>query len=295
MSAAIAILTYRRRHALETLINSLRMHCPDAKIAVFEDCGNDETEEYLRQGASAGVYDHELIATRYDGFDYTAYIGERNLGVAGNSNRAIRWFETRTDCDQLVLCNDDVEATGDFPAVYAAAHKTFGVGLFCFCDFTAEEYLPVKIRHKGRVLHVLPRMTGMAMSLTRETVVNVGYFEASVFGRFGEEHVFYTHRVRQAGLQTVNGAEHPALDIPGVPLHHQEVASSIRPDERPELDAQATAAGKLAAARMVHMGPYRPFDLGVGKHAGAYAGAGIPTSSLVAGGYTVIDGYARLE
>lgn len=293
MPSAIAILTFRRGEALKDFMDSLRQHCAHYPVAVFEDCGNaDGTVPQLVATARLAGHDQELQAMRYEGFDYTAFIGDRNLGVSGNSNRALRWWaRDHPECDHLCLCNDDLLSQGDFPALYAEAHQFFSVGLFCFCDFKTEEYLPVKQAWRGRPIHLLPRMTGMMMSLTKGCFDKIGYYDADTFGKFGQEHVEYTHRARLAGELRVNNADQPCLDVPCDRLASQAVASSISPLEKPALDVQAQRALDLAVGRYRHASLYCPFSLGMPPLAGADGSVGIPTRALLASGYEAVPGW----
>ena len=123
------------------------------------------------------------------------YLGDRNLGVAGNSNRILKIFMDG-DWDHLCLCNDDIFVEGDFVDTYARAHQDLGVGLFCFCNFTVaspaisghpDTYKWTTYPMRGWKVKFLPRFTGIMMSVTRKTVEAAGYFDTS-FGQFGEEH-----------------------------------------------------------------------------------------------------------
>ena len=160
MSSAIAILSYRRGHALRAFMVSLREHCTGRPLAVFEDCGNaDDTCAWLKQSAKLVGPDQELAAELWEGFDYEAYLGWRNLGVSGNSNRALRWFERHPEHDHLCLCNDDLIALGDFPGAYAKAHAKLSqppatpLGLFCFSDLKNGQGGPDRI-YEGPVVTV---------------------------------------------------------------------------------------------------------------------------------------------
>jgi hypothetical protein len=283
-TTAIAILTYRRAQALRTFMTSLREHCPGYPVAVFEDMGNvDDTRRWLTQSAAFKEHDAELEADRWEAFDYTAFLGTRNVGVSGNSNRAIRWFlRDMPGFDHLCLCNDDLEAKGDWPAVYADAHRFFpALGLFCFSDWFDDESKFVPIRERGRVLRFLPVRKGAMMSITRKLLDRIGYFDAETFGKFGDEHNDFTNRAAQAGFMTVRGQPQHCLDVPCDLLAHQEAQPSISPIEKPALDRESASALSIASGRYPFTEPCRPFTLGgYSRMAGAYAGAGIHMYSL---------------
>jgi hypothetical protein len=272
---------------------SLREHCAGYPLAVFEDCGNaDDTCDWLRQSAKLAGPDEELAADRWEGFDYTAFLGWRNLGVSGNSNRAIRWFIRDTQCTHLCLCNDDLEARGDFPAEYATAHKATNVGLLCFNDWEDDENKPVVIRDRGRPLHLLPRRKGIMMSMTRKLVDRIGYFDAEGFGKFGDEHNDFTNRAAQAGFMSVRGAPQHCLDIPCKTLAHQEVPTSISPVDKLKLDRESAQLLQIACGRYAMTDPFRPFTLGgYARQAAGRDGAGIHVWSLRRLGYELVDGW----
>lgn len=191
MNSCVAIITYNRLHALKTLLCGLTKHCPDYPIGIFEDCGQkDGTETYLRNSQKAVQMSTEMDATEYSGShigpNVQVFLGDHNLGVTGNSNRAIHWF-MKSGCDHLCLLNDDLHVLGDFVNFYDKAHTDLGVGLFCFCDFTSETYRWLTVRSRGYTVKLLPRMTGIMMSFTKAVVDKIGYYDAR-FGKFGEEH-----------------------------------------------------------------------------------------------------------
>jgi hypothetical protein len=164
---------------------------------VFEDCGQrDGTERFLSQGRIAQPALH-LLAEEYlvnpenhGSAQFPAvsmFLGTRNLGVTGNTNRALHWFLTETDADHLCLCNDDLHVDGDFVRLYGKAHQDLEVGFFCFSDFTDPKYAFTTAQMRGYTVKFLSRYTGIMMSMTRELVEKIGYFDTA-FGAFGEEH-----------------------------------------------------------------------------------------------------------
>ena len=185
---AIAILTFRRLRALQEMLNGLAANCPDYRIGIFEDCGlRDGTSAFLARGPA--IDRDDLLATKHQfAYNIDAFLGKRNLGVSGNSNRAIKWFLDETDCEHLCLCNDDLHVLGNFAALYHRAHRDLGCEFFCFNDFwDSPSHRWIIARCRGYRLKVFPRMTGIMISTLRKTVNEVGYFDTR-FGKFGEEH-----------------------------------------------------------------------------------------------------------
>ena len=292
MSSVIAILTYRRAHAVRTFVDSILANCPNYPVAIFEDCGNmDPTFETLVPAGLTPTVNSELEADVYVAPKYEVYMGRRNVGVAGNSNRAIRWFMNHpSKPDRLVLCDDDLIAHGDFPKLYAEAHKFFGIGLWCFCDLPGDTYRTVEVRAKGRPVKIATRMTGMMMSITRAVIEKIGYFD-TYFGRFGEEHCDFNNRARIAGFLSLNGQPQPCLDIPCSVLTSQRVPSSIFDFDKGRLDNEAAMAMNAVAGRYACSSHYRPYRLFHGKVTAGNTEGGLPTYELERLGYELVVDY----
>ncbi len=288
MKSMITILTYNRVHALKECLDGLNKHCSRYPINIFDDCGNkDDTEKFLvgTPNSSAPIERRDdILATEHMGShlgqNVRVFLGDRNAGVAGNSNRAIKLFE-ESDCDHLCLLNDDLTILGDFVDFYARAHADLGVGLFCFCDFTSETYRWMTVKSKGYSVKLLPRMTGIMMSITRDVVNKIGYFD-SRFTQFGEEHVDYTIRARLSGMTPLNGVAQNCLDIESKPalLKHQEVETSVLGMDRQRADIEASAIMQQISREYSSTGHYRAFGINKPRTAGAYGRVGIPTANL---------------
>jgi GT2 family glycosyltransferase len=292
MKSLIAILTYRRLGALQTMLKGIAQHCPQYKCAVFEDCGQrDATADYLQQGRYPEPKP-ELMATEYipqipdesNYFNMDVFMGDLNLGVAGNSNRALKYFMD-SDYDHLCLCNDDLHVDGNFVDVYSRAHSELEVGMFCFCDFTHHEsYKWTTYPMRGWKVKFLPRFTGIMMSVTRQTVEKAGYFDTT-FGQFGEEHCDWTIRCRLAGGIRLNGQDMNCLDVETNTLRHQDVETSVIGIDRKLADEQAANAMQAASQSYSHRHFYRSFNLKTPPKAGGYRGAGLPVNKLLTCGY----------
>jgi hypothetical protein len=298
VKSAIAILTFRRLGALQTTLDGIFKHVPeDVPVAVFEDCANfDDTVGFLTERATALGCDDELEAAVYRWSadragtrEVTVFIGQRNVGVAGNSNKAIRWFERQEGYDHLLLCNDDLIVTGDFAAVYGQAHEALKIGLFCFCPVKlGEEYVGPVVKVLGHQVRMVPRMTGSMMSMTLALVKKIGYFDVS-FGRFGEEHSDFTNRSRFAGFIVLRGKTQHCLDIITPTLdYNYGMHSSVAAQEKKLFDKYAAQAMERVAPLYQTLSWYRPFRLLHASNAGAYGGVGIPVRMLEECGYTLV-------
>jgi uncharacterized protein len=266
--SCITVLTYNRENVLKIALQGLKKHCK-APVAVFEDYGfKDETRKLLAQGKCMSRPD--LEAEQFDGPDFTAFLGTANLGVAGNTNRALKWF-MESDCDHLLLCNDDFEVLGDFASFYAKAHRELGMGLFCFCDHEEPEYQPKVIPRNGYTLHLLPRPTGLVISVTREVIEKIGYFDVR-YGRYGQEHVSFNYRAGLAGFLTVDGEMQASIDVklPQVLLKNQNVFTAIEHAEIDEAYLLPFVHASKIKKRCEIEGVYQPFRLRRGSSANKY-------------------------
>ncbi len=293
MKTCVAVLTYRRLGPLKRLLEGLNANLSACPLGIFEDCANfDDTAGFLTVGAEPLGRDGELEAHAYrlGGVNRTAFLGTRNLGVAGNSNRALRWFMRQTDCDHLLLCNDDLIVEGDVAAEYARAHTTLKVGLFSFCDFKDPEYAGPVVKVLGIDVRMVMRMTGMMMSVTRAVVERIGYFDPT-FGRFGQEHCDYQNRAKFSGFSDLRGKPQMQLDIVSKTLRSSGDASSITPSEKRAFDQYSDEALRRTCAMYQTRAWYRPFRLLHGSRAGAYGGVGIPVGNLEELGYELVVDY----
>lgn len=301
MKAAVAVLTYNRASVLADMLAGIYEHGLDKKypIAIFDDLSQrDATAAYLNNDAVGHTDRPELMATQYHkNRNVTAFLGDRNLGVAGNSNRALKWFMEDTDADQLCLCNDDLLVMGDFVEFYGKAHVDLQVGMFGFCDFTHHaSYKWIDVRKRGYIVKICPRMTGIMVSLTRQVVEAIGYFDAR-FGKFGEEHCDYMNRARLVGFMNLDNMMQTQLDLHhhlvGEPekalIKHQEVQTSVTGVERQRADQEASEVMKLVCLEYRYRQPYREFCLHNPRYAGGHGNQGIPVEELRSGYSLVTD------
>lgn len=306
MKSAIAILTYRRLHALQEELKGIQQHCAHYPLAVFEDMGmRDGTSRFLSQGRVVkprpDLLADEMVMTpeavqaslseeeRLLGVEPNIpryFLGTHNLGVSGNSNRALKWFMEETDADHLCLLNDDLHVLGDFVSFYGRGHTDLDVGMFCFCPsggvYDHDSYRWVTVRSRGYAVRLMPRLTGIMISITRKLIQKVGYFDTR-FGKFGEEHCDFTYRCRFAGGIRLEGQDQGCLDLePPTPLlRHQEVETSVTGIDRQKANTEASLAMREASKRYSHEHYYQPFRLKTPKWVGSFGGRqGLPFSEM---------------
>jgi len=280
MKIAIAVLTWNRLPALQQILKGLGEHCKPHKLAVFEDAGTrDSTVSSMLLCAQTPVIPRpDLMAhqAKLTG-DVEFFAGTENLGVSGNTNRALKWFLEESGCDYLCLCNDDLVIKGDFATFYAEAWEKLKIGLFCYCGFTSKAYAWDPDHIGGYVVKKLGRMTGAMMAMPRELVEKIGFFDMR-FGKFGEEHCDYTNRARLAGYQDIRGRPQGCLDLKHDLLAHLDIASSMVGQEKAAADAIAVDATKTLD--YVSDGLYRSYKLFHKVKVGGVDGDGISEDVL---------------
>jgi hypothetical protein len=188
------------------------------------------------------------------------FFGVRNLGVAKNTNRALRWFMEYTKATTLIICNDDVLAKGDFATFYRQGLARTGLGLACFCDLPDDMYRGSVLPYRGYRLLLKPRMVGMAMAYTRSLVQTIGYYDAR-FPQYGNEHCEYNNRARLAGFLDVYHTPQTCVDLLHGHLTHQKVECSVNPAAAAESHRIADQLMLKISDEYGHRGFYRPYDL----------------------------------
>jgi len=299
MKSAIFILTFNRRKVLEEELKGIAEHCQGRPVFIFDDLSQrDDTLTFLTKSAVSRKDRPDLMAVEVTlANGWKVFLGNRNLGVAGNSNRAIKVFMDETDADHLCLLNDDLHVEGDFVEWYARAHDYLGVGMFSFCDFTHHpSYKWIDVRKMGYIVKICPRMTAIMTSMTRKVIEAIGYYDAQ-FGKFGQEHCDHMNRARFAGFMNLDGMMQPQIDVhhnmatgtPRTLLRHQECETSVVGIDRRAADAEADAIIKAVGKSYRYRHLYRPFCLQLPRLAGAHGKQGIPVDELNVAYQTVTD------
>jgi GT2 family glycosyltransferase len=263
---AIAILSFNRLHCLKETVLGVQHYCRSAKIAIFDDGSENDVVQHLLDDSERLGYSAPLNADVYRRDNIDIYIGTDNLGVAGNSNRALHWFVTQTECEFLCLLNDDLHVLGPFHEMYKAAHEKLGVGLFCFTDFTHDNsYIPTLREVNGLRVKVLARLTGIMLAMTRTLVNTIGYFDMR-FGYFGEEHCDYTYRAREAGFIDLEGSPCLGVDVCAADsvLRHQVCETSTSGPSRAFDDHYAlTEMSRVYPTHYTKPAQFQTFELRV--------------------------------
>jgi GT2 family glycosyltransferase len=185
----IGILTYNRANSLRRLVDSITKYTNTCRTTIFISDDNSTNQDQL-------TYLSELEARG----DIVLLRNERQLGVAGNSNRLMHCLSR---FPKKILLNDDVEVLreGWENFYFLAMHKA---GFHHFCYRQPGVYGAVKgnsVNVNGVSLSVVDNKPhGAIMAFDHIAFDKVGYFDEQ-FGQYGVEHVDWSTRLANSKLQ----------------------------------------------------------------------------------------------
>lgn len=196
---SLGIITYNRPKVLMTMLEGLMNCYNELDYIVISDDGSSDTVKEI-------MHDF-LLAPKEDNIIYLN--NEKNIGVAGNSNRVIKKLYD-LGCEQMIIANDDLIVKAGAVNLYKEASIKTGIGLFCFRKWTGSVNDRVeKIRIDDCRLTSMIRVTGHWMFIHRSIVDKIGYFDTG-YGKFGQEHVDYVYRAIYSGA-----ANYPSMFLKG--------------------------------------------------------------------------------
>jgi hypothetical protein len=186
----IAVVTYRRRDRLVTLIGELlRLTHKPFQLVVADDGGDDGTVQWC---LSKGI----------------RVVTGANRGVAWNKNRGL-FALSLLECDPLILMEDDVHpvVSGWQDEWIAATRRWEHVG------FLHPKIAPHTLSGTGGAdaPFINPKATAQCLSVSAAVLAKVGFLDSRFTG-WGHEHAEWTIRIKRLGygFTPVDSAEgHP--------------------------------------------------------------------------------------
>ena len=185
----IGILAYNRPESLRRLIDSITKYTDTCRTTIFisdDGSANQEQISYLSEIESRG--------------DIVVLKNQKQLGIAGNSNRLMRCLSR---FPKKILLNDDVEimSTG-WESFYFSSMQRANFHHFCHRQpgvYGATKGSDVIINSvKMSVVNEKPH--GAVMAFDHIAFSKVGYFDEQ-FGQYGVEHVDWSTRLSNSNLQ----------------------------------------------------------------------------------------------
>lgn len=189
----IGILSYNRQHSLKRLIDSILKHTNLTKTTIFisDDCSTEqETLSYL----------NELATTNR----FCVIFNEKNLGIAGNSNRLIQCLQR---FKYGLILNDDVEIiSSGWEYFYPDAIQTTQFKHFIYRE---KDIYGASIGEAYNAQGVnllktdnLPQ--GAVLAYETSAIDTIGFFNEA-YGQYGMEHVDWSSKFYDLGLHIVSG------------------------------------------------------------------------------------------
>ena len=221
-TVGIGILTVDRPKSLRRLFDSIKNYTDLAitDIVVSDDGSTNETQlRLLAEISNAGI---------------TVLRNANRSGVAANSNKLLRHLDKHY---WKLLLNDDVEILRqDWNTWYFDAMEKTHMHHFCYRQIGVYgAQAGETVTCNNILLQVVnDKPHGAVLALDRHTIDKIGYFDEK-FGEYGIEHVDWSTRVFESGLQ-----EPGFFDVSG-----SQNFFKIHPDESAVVDRIV----KLQAAR----------------------------------------------
>ncbi len=211
----IGVITMNRLDALKQCVARIARHTTSPYVLVIADDGStDETVEWAR------------------GEGVPVVTGDRR-GCAWNKNRALYFLRECTDCDPIILLEDDTWPVRDgWERVWIDAGHQWRHVNFDGSSYNADLAPEDRPTEPGTAIrpYATPHVTGVCTVTSRAALDSVGYLDTRFHG-YGIEHVEWTERfaARFGTEWNLPDERYPALNH-GV-LMAWTGASSFDPDE----------------------------------------------------------------
>lgn len=216
------------RDTVECLESLLRAHPPPDKVIVVDNASDVDSVKYLLAWAVRREVSHDVrrvgkdLAVGTDPIEahVTFLLVSQNRGFAGGNNLGLRLLCSDQDISHFLLLNNDTTVEPDLFAEFTSAiHAAPSAALIGSTIFEARN--PSKVWYAGGRFHLrralvvhdrqVPKgstpvetefVTGCAMLISREAVVQVGQLPECYFPLYMED-AEYSYRVRRLGLTVV--------------------------------------------------------------------------------------------
>lgn len=184
----VGILSFNRVASLTRSIESIKNNTDLRKTTIFiSDDGSDDPQlkRYLGELAQ-----HP---------NFVVLQNDKNLGVAGNSNRLLRCLSR---FKYGILMNDDVEVLQPgWDEFYVEAFRRTGFAHFSFLQPGVYGASPGKLVRKDIDLRVvMEKPHGAVLAFTNKMLQKCGYFDQN-YGQYGMEHVDWSSKPYEFGIQ----------------------------------------------------------------------------------------------
>jgi SAM-dependent methyltransferase len=239
--AGIAVITYRRPSYLEKTLRAIRRATPRDRyhvIVVSDDEADSGTRDVCRQ------LDAPLLSGH-------------NRGVVWNKNRGLYYFMSTTDCDPIILLEDDTYPKDKtWLSEWIEAASLWHHVNFTHPGLLIEPHRPIAGQGRPKSPYVHKVLTGQCTAVSRAAMQVGGYLDTRFRG-YGHGHVEWTKR--HAGLlyeglvEDFSPAQPLFLSIVGGLV--AEPAPTFRKDS--EVQRNATLLRAIAGEPLRYVDPWQ--------------------------------------
>lgn len=215
----VGILSYNRKDSLKRLIDSILKYTKLSKTTIFisDDCSTEpETINYL----------NDLAATNR----FCVLINDKNLGIAGNSNRLLQCLKR---FKYGLILNDDVEVTSSgWEYFYTDAMQVTEFKHFIYREegiYSATLGEPYDAKGVN-LLKTDNQPQGAVLAFETSVIETIGFFNEA-YGQYGMEHVDWSSKFHDFGIHKVHGF----FDVLGSSRYfklHNEKSSVLERNEK---------------------------------------------------------------
>ena len=189
----VGILSYNRHLSLKRLIDSIIKHTNLSKTTIFisDDHSTDpDTLKYLSDLSEKN--------------QFCIIINDKNLGIAGNSNRLLQCLQR---FKYGIILNDDVEITSSgWEYFYVDAMQATDFKHFIYREkdiYGATIGSPLNVKSVN-LLRSESQPQGAVLAYDTSAVATVGFFNEA-YGQYGMEHVDWSSKFHDFGLHSDSG------------------------------------------------------------------------------------------
>lgn len=176
--AGIAVITYRRPDYLSKTLAAIRRHTDVDKYEIVVAVDDPDDKQSVSVCESYGV----------------PYIAGDNRGVVWNKNRGLYYFMSRSDCDPIVMLEDDTYPNrSGWLLEWIEAASVWQHVNFTHPGMMTDAYPPISGNGTPRQPHIHRLVTGQCTAVSRSAMRVGGYLDTQFKG-YGHGHVEWTKR-----------------------------------------------------------------------------------------------------
>lgn len=176
--AGIAVITYRRPDYLSKTLAAIRRHTETDKYEIVVAVDEPDDRQSISVCETYGV----------------PYVSGDNGGVVWNKNRGLYYFMSRTDCDPIIMLEDDTYPNrSDWLPEWVEAASVWQHINFTHPGMLTDANPPISGNGTPQQPHIHRLVTGQCTAVSRSAMRVGGYLDTQFKG-YGHGHVEWTKR-----------------------------------------------------------------------------------------------------